>query len=200
MSTMIAKIGKIEVFQDDDGRVHWESGAAIDADGANGQKNVKHFAYRRDDHGLDLLQNAGYPDGDWRGVLLDRGDGEPLDDGHGNLYSQTTYAWKGRPIATRYVDAKTVPYVVVNPIVRHHAVGVVIGCHAQVSFQGKTIEAVVADVSGATRIGELSIRAAELLEIPSSPKNGGVSAGVRFAMWPGRAAVIDEETYELQRA
>lgn len=199
MPIELARIDGVHVIQDDDGRVHWESGGAIDADGANGQNGAK-FAYRVDDKGLDALQNAGYPNGAWDNVLVERGAGHPLSDAGGNIYSKTTYAWKGRPIPTRYVDAATVPYVVVNPLVRRHAVGVVIGCRALITYKGKSIVAVVADVSGAGRIGELSIAAAKALGIKSSPRNGGVGSGVGFEMWPGSAAIINGEIYELQRA
>jgi hypothetical protein len=199
MPIELANIGGVVVVQDDDGRVYWTSGAAVDADGSNGQ-NGNPFAYRADDHGLDLLANAGWPDGGWRSVLLDHGDNTPTSDGHGNWYSATTYAWKGRPITTRYVDATAVPYVVVNPIVRRKAVGIVIGCRARISYNNNSIDAVVADVSGSSDIGEISMRAAELLGIPASPRNGGVPAGVTFEMWPGSAAVLQGDIYELQRA
>ncbi len=199
MPVELARIRGVSVLQDEDGRVHWVSGAAVDADGSNGQ-NGNPFAYRRDDQGLDLLANAGWPNGGWQGVLLDRGDDTPLDDGHGNVYSATTYAWKGRPVATRYVDATAVPYVVVNPLVRRHAVGIVIGCRARLSLKGKVVEAVVADVSGSRDIGEISIRAAELLGIPSSPRHGGIAGGVTFELFPGSAAVLAGDIYELQRA
>ncbi len=199
MPIELATIKGITVVQDDDQRVHWKSGAAIDADGSNGQ-NGHPFAYRRDDHGLDKLGNAGYPHGGWRSVLLDRGDGTPLDDGAGNFYSQTTYAWTGRPIARRFVDATTVPYVVVNPLVRRHAAGIVIGCRARVTHDGKSVKAVVADVSGVGDIGELSIAAARSLGINSDPRSGGTAHEVEFELWPGTAAVINGDTYELQRA
>jgi hypothetical protein len=72
MSTELATVNNITVIQDDDGRVHWTSGAAVDADGSNGQ-NGNAFAYRADDTGLDALANAGWPNQGWRNVLLDRG-------------------------------------------------------------------------------------------------------------------------------
>jgi hypothetical protein len=199
MPIELAKIKDIPVVQDDDGRVHWKSGAAIDADGANGQ-NGNPFAYRADDKGLDAFANAGWPDKGWRNVLLDHGDGKPTSDGKGNWYSQTTYAWKGRPITTRFVDSTFVPYVVVNPLVRKKAVGIVIGCRALITYKKKSVEAVVADVSGASDIGELSIAAAQQLGIPESPRKGGVSKGVLFEFWPGSAAVLQGEIYELQPA
>jgi hypothetical protein len=37
MTQILATIKGVQVFQEDDGRVHWTSGAAVDADGANGQ-------------------------------------------------------------------------------------------------------------------------------------------------------------------
>jgi hypothetical protein len=137
MPIEVAKIKNVQVVQDDEGRVYWTSRAAVDADGSNGQ-NGKPFAYRADDQGLDRLKDAGWPDGDWRNVLLDHGDNTPISDGNGNLYSATTYAWKSRPITTRYVDATTIPYVVVNPAVRRNTVGIVLGCRARVSFDNNS--------------------------------------------------------------
>jgi hypothetical protein len=193
----LARIKNISVQQDADGRVFWASGAAVDADGSNGQ-NGNRFAYRVDDEGLDALANAGWPNHGWRNVLIDNGHGVPTGDGQGNWYSQTTYVWKSRPLSTRYVDATATPYIVVNPIVRRNAVGIVIGCRARVTYAGNSIDAVVADVSGAGDIGELSIKAAQILRIPDSPRNGGVARGVTFEMWPGRSASVQGEDYELQ--
>jgi hypothetical protein len=211
MSNTIAVVKGISVQQDPDGRVFWTSGAAIDADGSNGQ-NGKGFAYQANDKGLDALASAGYikskanggGPNSWGTVLIDRGDGTPLDDGGGvNWYSSTTYAWKGRPVPTRYVDATTVPYVVVNPHVRKNAVGIVIGCRARITYKGTTIDAVVADVSRPQDIGELSIAAAVALgftKAQTSPRTGGVGSGVTFEFWPGQAAHLLGEVYELQAA
>src|SRR5438046_10356513 len=125
-TTTLAVIKGITVVQDDDGRVHWQSGAAVDADGANGQ-NANPFAYREDDTGLDALANAGYPNKSWRDVLVaDPQTGKPKDDGNGNWYSKTTYEWKGRPVETRYVDSTAGPYVVGNPQVSMKGKGIVI--------------------------------------------------------------------------
>jgi hypothetical protein len=206
-STTLAVINGVTVVQDNDGRVHWQSGAAVDADGANGQ-NGNPFAYRQDDTGLDALANAGYPNKSWRDVLVvDPDTDQPTDDGNGNWYSSTTYIWKDRPLETRYVDATAVPYVVVNPRVRAKAKGVVIGCKARVTYKRKKkkrkkrkIDAVVADVSGGNDIGEMSIAAAKMLGIPDSPRHGGVDSGVSFEFWPGKAAVVNGEAYELQLA
>jgi hypothetical protein len=201
MSTVIATVRGIQVTQEDDGRVHWQNGAAIDADGANGQ-NGNAFAYRYPTNdGLDDIHgSAGFPNGSWQDVLVNDGNGHPLTDGNGNAYSLTTYTWPDRPIATRAVDATAVAYVVVNPHVRRNATGVVIGSKAVATYQGNSVDAVVADVSGPNDIGEISIAAAEALGIPSSARHGGVSRGVQFEFWPGTPAVIDGETYLLQRA
>jgi Fungal chitosanase of glycosyl hydrolase group 75 len=202
MSTVIATVrGSVQVTQDDDGRVHWQSGAAIDADGANGQ-NGNPFAYRYPSNdGLDDIHgSAGFPNGSWEDILVNDGSGRPLTDGNGNAYSQTTYTWPDRSIATRAVDATAVAYVVVNPHVRRNAKGVVIGSKAMVTFQGHSVDAVVADVSGPNDIGEISIAAAQALGIPSSPRHGGASSGVQFEFWPGTPGVVNGETYLLQRA
>ncbi len=196
-SNPLATVKGITVIQDDDGRVHWQGGAAVDADGSNGQ-NGNLFAYRKDDKGLDALANAGYPNRSWRDVLAaDPQTGKPKDDGNGNWYSKTTYEWKGRPVETRYVDSTAVPYVVVNPHVRMKAKGIVIGCKARLTYKQQTIDAVVADVSGGSDIGEISIAAAKLLGIPSSPRRGGVNSGVLFEIWPDQPAKVNGETYNL---
>ena len=199
MTVELALVKNISVKQDDDKRVYWTSAAAVDADGSNGQ-NGNLFAYRSDDKGLDALGNAGWPDRGWKNVLLDDGQGTPMGDSNGNWYSQTTYAWKNTSVDKRYVDSSAIAYVVVNPVVRRKAKGIVIGCLARVTYKDKVIEAVVADVSGSSDIGELSIKAAELLGIPSSPRNGGVAGGVLFELWPGSAATVSGQLYELQRA
>jgi len=124
MSTELAVIKNIPVVQETDGRVHWESGAAVDADGANGQNG--------------------------------------------------------------------------NPIVRRKAQGVVIGCRARATYKGASVDAVVADISGADDIGELSIAAAKALNFENpSPRNGGVGSGVLFEFWPGQPATVNGETYVL---
>ena len=88
-------------------------------------------------------------------------------------------------------------YFAVGP---QKAKGVVIGCKACVTYKDKTIDAVVADVSGGADIGEISIAAAEKLGIPSSPRHGGCNSGVTFEFWPGHAATVNGELYELHPA
>jgi hypothetical protein len=195
----IATIRGVTVTQDEDGTVRWTSGAQIDADGANGQHG-KPFAYRYpDDDGLDRLADAGWPNHDWTNVLYNDGSGHPLTDGNGGAYSKTSLVLPGH-VAERAVDAAFVPYVVVNPYVRRNARGVVMGCRATIAYNTRMIEAVVADVSGGNDIGEISVAAAEMLEIPSSPLTGGVNGHVTFTLFPGTAAVVQGVTYPLQPA
>lgn len=149
---------------------------------------------------MDANANAGWPDRGWRNVLIDNG-GHPTDDGNGNWYSSTTYAWKERLLATRYVDSTKVPYIVVNPMVRKKARGIVIGCKARARYKETTVDAVVADVSGPGDIGELSIAAAKALKFKNaSPRNGGVNSGVAFEFWPDQPATVNGELYELRSA
>lgn len=195
---ILATVKNVHVSQDPETLIgEWTSGAQIDADGSNGQ-NGKPFAYRYpDDDGLDRLEDAGWPHGSWRNVLLSDGSGHPLTDGNGNAYSSTAYSWSGRPYNTRYLDACSIPYIVINPTVRKHAHGVVVGCKCEVSYNGKTFGGVVGDVSGEDDIGELSIFYAQLLGIPDDARSGGVTEGVHFVFYAGTPAVINGETYRL---
>jgi hypothetical protein len=199
MNRLIATIRGIQVLQDESTfRVFWTSGASVDSDGANGQ-NGKPFSYRypRDD-GLDELGDAGWPNEAWTDVLYNDGSGHPLTDGNGNAYSKTSYVvWPHRSVADRAVDAAAIPYVVINPYVRINAAGVVLGCRALVTFQGRSCESVVADVSGPNDIGEISVAAAEALGIDPSPRTGGIDSGVNFQLFPGTPAVVNGETYNL---
>jgi hypothetical protein len=88
-----------------------------------------------------------------------------------------------------YVDAETVPYVVVPPMIVRGTVGIVRGCRARVSYRGKQVDCVVADLGPANKIGELSIAAARALGLPSSPRHGGTEEPeVLYELWPGQAA------------
>jgi hypothetical protein len=186
-------------------RVLWTSGAMIDADGANGQTivdGVRQFAYRHDNTGLDDLRNAGYPRGQYWNVLVCDSKRTPVAV-NGGWISSTAYEWVeyARTDPHRYVDAVTVPYVVVNPKVRLRAKGVVLGCKARITYLGLTIDAVVADVSGPNDIGELSIAAADLLGIDSDPRTGGISEHVViFELFPGTPAIVGGRQYALIRA
>jgi len=103
----------------------------------------------------------------------------------------TWYRYRGIPLSdpAAYVDAATVAYIVVPPLIVQKTVGVVRGCVARVTWNNKTVNCEVADKGPANRIGELSIAAAAALGMPSSPRHGGVSkAQVLDELWPGTAA------------
>ncbi len=202
------KEADVEVFEDDELRVYFTADADIDADGANGQSGAP-AAYRDDDSGTDYLENGGMKinrqgkvvcEHDWgRNVAILDTDGEPKVFPGGIVASKTWYRHKDKAASdpAAYVDSETVPYIAVPPLIIKETEGIVRGCKARVTYKGKFVDCVVADSSGETSIGELSIAAARKLGIPESPKNGGLEvAEVLYELWPGQAA----PGYELQRA
>lgn len=188
-----------EIREDDDGRVFYTAGAAIDADGANGQ-NGGPAAYRVDDSGSEALANGGMAISggkvicrhDWaRDIVILGPDKEPRVFGGGIIASMTWYRRPGmdKDDPEAYVDAETVPYVVVPPMIVQRTAGVVRGCRARVSYRGKQVDCVVADRGPTNKIGELSIAAARALGLPASPRHGGTQEPeLLYELWPGKAA------------
>lgn len=186
------------VHQANDGRVYFVADADIDADGANGQGGGPP-AYRADNKGSDFLQNGGmrmiggkvvFIDGD-NSIAIRGEDNQPKVFDDGMIASMTWYRHRHLPMRdpAAYVDAETVAYIVVPPLIVQATVGVVRGCKARATYKGKSIDCVVADLCGKTKIGELSIAAARQLGIPSSPRHGGIEApDVTYELWPGVAA------------
>lgn len=187
-------------------------GMTIDADGANGQTGgVPVYAPKGFTPApLDFLANAGEP-GNWFGVVTDTGkkNGKPIKQDKsgpapGAFVSATSYRWPERaridPLA--YVDAASVPYIVLPGHWRAQAIGVVLGCKATVedTKTGKILEASgVLDFGPRTKLGEASIACAKFFGIPSSPKHGGTQEKrFIYTFFPGRPAVIDGVTYQLQ--
>jgi hypothetical protein len=196
-----------KIWQDATERVYFMADADIDADGANGQHGGA-VAYRDDDKGMDLLANAGMRriNGkvvclhDWARdmVILDT-DNEPRVFPGGVIASMTWYRYPGmaadNPAA--YVDSVTEPYIVVPPLIVQKTKGVVRGCLARVTWQGKSVDCVVADRGPRNLVGELSIAAAMMLGVPASPRNGGLAKPqILYELWPG----IPAPGYELQPA
>lgn len=187
------------IMEDPDGRVHFIADADIDADGANGQ-NGEPWAYRVDDTGSEALVNGGMSrEGSkvvckhaWaRDVVLVDVDNEPKVFPGGNIGSTTWYRdrTKLKSDPTSYVDAETVSYIAVPPIIVQRTKGIVRGCRARVTYRGVSVECVVADLGPANKIGEISIAAARALGISASPRSGGVSgAHVLYELWPGQSA------------
>jgi len=183
------------IREDADGRVHFVADADIDADGANGQ-NGGAAAYRIDDSGSELLANGGMKivNGKvicakpWaRSIVVLDADNEPKVFEGGVIASMTWYHYPGKRLTdpAAYVDAETVPYVVVPAVIVQRTVGVVRGCKARVTYKGKTVECVVANKGPAARIGEISIAAARAVGISPSPRNGGTETPeVQYQLWP----------------
>lgn len=187
------------IKEDLDGRVFFTADADIDADGANGQNGAP-AAYTVDDSGSEALANGGMArEGDhvicvepWaKDVVIVKADGNPRIFPGGIIASKTWYQIPGRdeddPAA--YVDAATVPYIVVPPLIIKNTEGVVRGCRARVTLGSRSVDCVVADQGPPGKIGELSIAAAEALGLPSSPRDGGTDEPVvHYELWPGQAA------------
>ena len=110
----------------------------------------------------------------------------------------TTYHLQGIAL-----NSRTVPFIVLPPQVIKSVNPVVMGCECRL-FNGVTQRscvAIVGDIGPHSKLGELSIRAADLLGIPSNPRTGGESRHViQYSVFPGEQATIDGITYPLQRA
>ena len=185
---------------------------AIDADGANGQTGGVPVYARKGftPAPLDFLANAGGP-GNWFGVVTDTGeeDGTPVKQkasgpAPGAYVSATSYRWPelARIDPLAYVDAASVPYIVLPSHWRKEAIGVVLGCKALVedTKTGKILKAAgVLDFGPRAKLGEASIACAEFFDVPSSPKDGGTSQKrFIYTFFPGIPAVIKGVTYQLQ--
>jgi hypothetical protein len=164
----------------------------IDADGAPN-------AYHPDNTGLDELANAGMP-GHWNGIVTDR-DGDPLIQQDGDPFpgyhvSCTSLEDENKPFndPTRYVDATTIPYVVLPDDVAEKG-AVRLGHFALVMNlrNGKSSFAIYADIG---TLGKGSIALADALEVSSNARHGGAADGIMYVLFPGsgnrRPRTIDE--------
>ena len=175
----------IPEINDKDGVITWISGAVIDGDGCP-------RCYAPAGSGLpalDYLANAGNEQDGWYGLVCIGGDPIIQQSGPcaGYYLSPTALQDKSKTIIDplRYVDSSNVPYV---SIPRELVGKVSLGDLAMVEYKGRSTGAIIADVGPRGHYGEISIYAAQLLGIPSSPKNGGVSAGVVFTLFKKSAA------------
>jgi hypothetical protein len=167
----------------------YRSGLAIDADGA-------FRAYHPNDRlGLDSLSHAGHP-GDWWALVTDNEEkyGRPVtqkkSDPAPGYYVSTTALYDPNNYDVRdphrYVDAASIPYVVLHPKALHYAR---LGDFATVVNlrNGKLSAGIVADVSAANLpIGEGSIALADILSVDSRPRYGGEQSKViAYVIYPG---------------
>lgn len=166
----------------------YKSGLAIDADGS-------FRAYHPNDRlGLDSLTHAGRK-GIWWALVTDNGkpNGRPVVQGKSDpapgFYISTTALYDAdNPNPRdprRYVDAATVPYVVLHPRALKHAR---LGDFAAVVNlrNGKMSAAIVADESAAELpVGEGSIALARALGIDADPRRGGQMKNVAYIIFFG---------------
>jgi len=167
------------------GALAWTSGYEVDADGCP-------RAYHPGGGGLDALGNARADDGAWVGVVTNAM-GSPLvqgpdDPAPGYYISQTALQDRSRAFddPARYVDSSMVPYISIPPELERR--GVKLGDLVMVAYKERAVAAIVADVGPHRKLGEGSIALAQLLGIPSSPRNGGVDHGVTWVAFPGSGA------------
>lgn len=159
----------------------FENEMTINADGAP-------HAYHPQNIGLDYLANAGYP-GNWWGIATNSS---------GTPYIQRSYEpAPGYYVSTtamvdarytdreprRYANSETIPFLVLPA---SKAMGARLGDFGVIYNQrnGRFCYAIYADVGPTSHLGEASIKAAELLGINNSPKNGGQSGDVIYLVFP----------------
>jgi hypothetical protein len=125
-------------------------------------------------------------------IDCDGSGGNPDNDPY--FQSDTTLHYKGQPL-----NAQTVPFIVVPPIVIKATRGVVLGALAEVTYKGKTVHAVVGDLGPTRKVGEGSPALAKLLGINPNANHGGVDEQtVLYKIHVGVPAVINGITYDLQ--
>lgn len=161
-----------------EGVITWNSGAVIDGDGC-----PRCYAPPRSGlPTLDYLANAGNEQDGWYGLVCIGGEPVVQQCGPcaGYYLSPTALCDRSKTIIdpARYVDSSMVPYVSIPPELK--ARGIALGDLAMVTYCGRQTGAIIADISPRAHYGEISIYAAQILGIPSSPKNGGVNKGVGF--------------------
>jgi len=177
----------------------YKSGLAIDADGA-------FRAYHPNGRlGLDSLSHAGH-EGNWWALVTEneKPSGRPVvqsesDPAPGFYVSTTALYDRDNPNPRdphRYVDAATIPYVVLHPVALNYAK---LGDFATVANlqNGKISAAIVADESAPNLpVGEGSIALAQALGIDASPRTGGKDGDVAYLIYPhsgnGRPRELEE--------
>lgn len=183
----------------------YEAGMTIDADGA-------YRAYHPDNRsGLDYLGNAGKP-GNWWALVTDTGktDGKPLIQGPNDpapgFYISTTSLQdktKNRTDPRRYVDASSIPFIVLPSNGRF---GAALGdfCMVYHPARQKFCGGVFADVGPRGMIGEGSIAMANAVGVPGNPKNGGKANGLVYMVftgsatgWPLSVSAIKQQAQQL---
>ena len=166
--------------------IFYRSGMAIDADGAPN-------AYHPDDLGIDALVHAGRP-GEWWALVTENG--EPILQKEGEykgFFVSMTWLHREDNIFTPanpqyWVDARHVPYLAIPKSVFETA-GIGKGDLA-FGFNERTgadSYAIVADWGTEQTLGEASIALADILDVPSDPRIGGIPDRIVYLVFPNSA-------------
>ncbi len=166
--------------------LQWTKGAAVCADGA---PNV--YGPTGTNH-LDLIGNAHVDPRDlesaWCGVVTDK-DGNPIIQGPSDpfpgFYVSPTAGHDPKYNVNdprRYLDARTVPYIVV-PEIYIKLLGGSMYDVCLVAYKNVTAPAFVGEIG--PHFGEYSMATCQNLGINNNPKNGGCDSGVTCTIWPG---------------
>jgi hypothetical protein len=181
----LIRIGYSNLYQVDNA-VLFNAGMNIDADGSPRAYNPV------SSKGLDALANAGHP-GNWWAIATKNGkasgepviqvDPEPAPGFYVSTTSLENFAFPETRQA-RYIDASTIPFVVLPFGL---GMGLKLGdlCFVYNKGTGKSALAIYADAGPRDQIGEGSIALAVALNVPSSPRTGGVSGGITYVVFPG---------------
>lgn len=162
-----------------------------DGDGANGQSSDP--CYVPEGSGLphlDNLANAGHP-GNWWGLAC-RPNGIPFLQGPTDpapmaYISTTAYQCPDTEIndPMRYLDAASVPFIVVPASFVRGVPGIVKGCACEVEYKGKIVPAMVGDVG--PQFGEFSLFLCKQFDPNATCHGTSISSGVTVRVWPGKA-------------
>lgn len=200
-SETLLQVGGIAIFRIlGESPFFFKTRMRIDADGAPN-------AYHPEDKGLDFLEHAGKP-GDWQGLVTDC-QGQPVIQGPHDPYpgyyiSQTSLfdKTKQRTDPARYVNGGAIPYIVLPA-----EPGLIESGRARLGDFAVVVNArnrlmtfaIFADQGPRDKIGEGSIALAELLQIPSSPKTGGVDGDIIYVVFPGSGNGQPRTAQEIHR-
>ncbi|MGJ8678133.1 MAG: glycoside hydrolase family 75 protein [Akkermansiaceae bacterium] len=183
--SLLVTIDKVPVYNTPNSAVIYEHGAMTDADGSP-------FAYHPGPgtaKGLDYLADAGKP-GDWWGIVTVNG--TPViqgsdDPAPGYYVSPTSLEDPDYHVTDtqRYVNASETPYFVL-PVYRHDFGGKLGDIAAVIRADTqKVVYAIAGDGGPEDKLGEVSVKTAQLLGINDSAKDGGVDSGIIYVFFPG---------------
>ena len=160
--------------------ISFTAGMTINADGSP-------HAYSPDGSppGLDYLANAGHP-GNWWGIATDAGGlayiQRSTDPAPGFYVSTTAFQNPAYEVLDprRYVNSETVPFIVLPS---NFPVKVPLGAKCSVTYRGKKVDAIYADIGPRFQLGEGSIALAKALGINPDPKRGGTEEKMLYEVY-----------------